>query len=78
MPVTREEVLVAIREAKVGADTSKLRDDAKLSEQGIDSLEIFNVLLVISEKFNIDIPDEDTDQLETINDIVTYLNQHLS
>lgn len=75
MPVTREEVLVAIRDAKVGADTNKLRDDVKLSEQGIDSLEFFNVLLVISEKFNIDIPDEDTDQMETISDIIAYLNQ---
>lgn len=78
MPVTRENILSAIREAKAVQDVTKLRDDVKLSDQGIDSLEIFNVLLVISERYNIDIPDEDTDQLNTIKQIVEYLNRRLT
>lgn len=78
MPVTRENVLSAIREAKAVQDVTRLRDDVKLSDQGIDSLEIFNVLLVISERYNIDIPDEDTDQLNTIKQIVEYLNRRLT
>ncbi len=77
MPVTREQVLAAIGEAKVGVDAAKLRDDVKLSEQGIDSLEIFNILLVMSEKFGLDIPDEDTEQLNTVRDILDYLNKRL-
>lgn len=78
MPVTRENILSAIREAKAVQDVTRLRDDVKLSDQGIDSLEIFNVLLVISERYNIDIPDEDTDQLNTIKQIVEYLNRRLT
>lgn len=78
MPVTRENVLSAIQEAKAVQDVTRLRDDVKLSDQGIDSLEIFNVLLVISERYNIDIPDEDTDQLNTIKEIVEYLNRRLT
>lgn len=77
MPVTREDVVSAIVEAKAVQDATKLRDEVKLTEQGIDSLEMFNVLLVISERYDIDIPDEDSDQLITIKDIVEYLNRRL-
>ncbi len=77
MPVTRDDVLAAIQEAKAVQDVSKLRDEMKLTDQGVDSLEIFNVLLVISERYNIDIPDEDSDHLNTIKDIVEYLNRRL-
>jgi acyl carrier protein len=77
MSVTREEVLAAISDAKVGVEVAKLRDDIKLSEQGIDSLEIFNILLLVSERFDLDIPDEDTEQLNTVRDILDYLNKRL-
>lgn len=78
MPVTRENVLSAIQEAKAVLDVAKLRDDVKLSDQGIDSLEIFNVLLVICERYDIEIPDADVERLETINAIVEYLNLRLA
>lgn len=78
MIVTREDVLAAIEQAKAVKDVNKLRDEMKLSDQGIDSLEIFNVLLIISEKYDLDIPDEDSDYLNTIKDIVDYLNRRLS
>jgi acyl carrier protein len=78
MPVTRDDVLAAIHEAKAVQDVSKLRDEMKLTDQGVDSLEMFNVLLVISEKYDIDIPDEDSNDLNTISQIVDYLNRKLS
>ena len=77
MSITRENVLAIIKESKAGEDISKLRDDVKLSDQGVDSLEIFNVLLIISEQYGVDIPDEDSDHLNTINKIVEYLNRHV-
>lgn len=77
MSISRENILVIIQEAKAVDEVAKLRDDVKLSDQGIDSLGIFSVLLLISEKYDIDIPDEDSDRLNTINEIVEYLNQRL-
>ena len=78
MQINKDDVLDAISDAKVVKDVAKLRDNVKLTDQGIDSLEIFNVLLLISEKYNIDIPDEDTEHLNTISEIVDYLNQCLN
>jgi acyl carrier protein len=77
MSVNRESILSLIQESKAVEDITKLRDDVKLSDQGIDSLEFFNVLLLISEKYGIDIPDEDSDHLHTINQIIEYLNRNL-
>jgi len=77
MSINKESILSLIQETKAVEDATKLRDDVKLSDQGIDSLEFFNILLLISEKYDIDIPDEDSDHLHTINEIIEYLNRPL-
>lgn len=78
MSVSRENILAAVQAAQVNLDVARLRDDVKLSDQGIDSLEILLVLLVLQEKYNIEIPDADVDRLLTINAFVEYLNQRLA
>ena len=75
MKVVREDIIAAVRDAKVVSDPDKLRDEIKLSDQGIDSLGIFNILLVLGEKYGIEIPDSDVDQLTTIAVMVDYLNR---
>ncbi len=77
MPIGRDEVLSAIRESGVLDDVSALRDDVKLTEQGIDSLGMFNVLLVLSERHGIEIPDPDAAKLTTVMQITEYLNARL-
>ncbi|MGH8691144.1 MAG: acyl carrier protein [Burkholderiales bacterium] len=77
MPIGRDEVLSAIRESGVLDDVSALRDDVKLTEQGIDSLGMFNVLLVLSERHGIEIPDQDAANLNTVMQITEYLNARL-
>ncbi len=74
MSITRNDVLAAIQSAKVLEDISIVRDEIKLTEQGIDSLGMFNVLLVVEERYGIQIPDSDIERLQTVNDIVRYLN----
>lgn len=78
MPITREDVLSAIQKARTAADVTKLRDEVKLSDQGLDSLDIFNLLLVLSERYHIEIPDADVERLETINSIIEYLDNRLA
>ena len=77
MPIGRDDVLSAIRESELLDDVSGLRDDMKMTEQGIDSLGMFNVLLVLSERHGIEIPDRDAERLNTINQITEYFNQRL-
>jgi acyl carrier protein len=78
MKVVREDVVAVAHDAKIVSDPDKLRDDIKLSDQGIDSLAIFDFILQLQEKYEIEIPDSDIDQLVSIPTIVDYLNRRLS
>jgi acyl carrier protein len=74
MAIGRDEVLSAIRDSGELDDVSALRDDVRLTEQGIDSLGMFNVLLVLSERHGITVPDKDAEKLQTIAQIAAYFN----
>jgi len=72
--VSVEEVLEAIKKAKVITNADKLDPSVLLSEQDVDSLDISGMLLSVEEAFGVEIPDEDIDGIQTINDIVAYVN----
>jgi len=74
MKATVENVKEVIAEADVLGDVNEMKADVALSEQGIDSLDVVNVYLLLEEKFDVKIPDEDLDQVKTIDDIVNYIN----
>lgn len=78
MKVTTEEIRDIIKQAEVLGDVEEMKNDIPLSEQGIDSLDVVNVYLLIEEKYGIKIPDEDLDKLKTIDEIVLYINEKLS
>lgn len=77
MKATVENVKEVIAEADVLGDATEMQSDVALSEQGIDSLDVINVYLLLEEKFNVKIPDEDLDKVATIDDIVKYINAQL-
>lgn len=77
MKATVENVKEVIAEAEVLGDVSDMVNDMPLREQGIDSLDVVNVYLLLEEKFDIKIPDEDLNQVQTINSIVEYINNKL-
>lgn len=74
--ITRDDVLAAVREAHVSQNPDDIRDEVNLSEQGIDSLGIFNILLLLEETHGIKIPDEDITHLLSVRDMVNYLNRN--
>ena len=72
MNITREDVISAAEEAGLSVDISSINGNDSLSETGLDSLEIMTFLLSLEEKFNIKIPDQDVDSLDTIDGIIEY------
>jgi acyl carrier protein len=78
MKATIENVRDVIKEADVLGDVNEMKNDVPLSDQGIDSLDVVNVYLLLEEKFDVKIPDEDLDKVTTIDDIVEYINNKLA
>jgi len=73
MDVKIEEIRDLIEAAESMADMDTLKNDVPLTEQGVDSLDMANILLLLEEKYELKIPDKDTKLLQTIDEIVTYL-----
>lgn len=78
MKATIENVKEVIAEAEVLGDVSDMKNDIALTEQGIDSLDVVNIYLLLEEKFDVKIPDEDLGKVQTIDDIIEYINTKLA
>lgn len=57
-------------------DASDLKEDVKLSDQGIESLDTFDFFLQIEEEYEIEVSDDKIIELNTIQKIVEYINAH--
>lgn len=74
MTVTIEEIRSIVEEADTMAEMDTLKNDIALTEQEVDSLDMANILLLLEEKYDVKIPDEDMSELQSIDGIVTYLS----
>ena len=48
-----------------------------IDDLGADSLGLVELVLALEEAFGIQIPDEDTEKLKTVQDTVDYIESHL-
>ena len=64
---------------QLGVDADNVTPDAHfIDDLGADSLDTVELVMAFEEEFDIEIPDEDAEKLETVNDAITYLNRRLS
>lgn len=60
---------------KLDVDAEKVTENATFSEDlGIDSLDLFDLVMSFEEEFGIEIPAEELEELKTVGDMVKYLN----
>jgi acyl carrier protein len=64
---------ILVREHKLSRD--QLLPDAQLSSLGIDSLGVIELMFQIEDTFGIKLPDDNTTQFTTIDDVVKYIDQ---
>ena len=55
----------------------KVRPEASfVDDLKADSLAVVELVLALEEHFGIEIPDEDTEQIKTVGDAISYINSH--
>ena len=60
--------------AVLGATPERITRDASLVEDlGADSLDSVALVLAIEDRFTIDLPDEDVEQLRTVQQLIEYV-----
>jgi acyl carrier protein len=76
--LTLDERVFQIVAQQLGVTPAQIVPDASfIDDLGADSLAIVQFVMAIEEAFDIEIPDEDADLLQTIGDAVAYLQQRL-
>jgi acyl carrier protein len=78
MIVTHQEIMAMLQNGEFSLDTKKLTHDAPLRRIGLDSLDASLFFLNVQEKYGIAISDDEVAQLDTVNDIVAWLNERLA
>ncbi len=71
-----EEKVKDIIVEELGVEREKLTDDASFMEElGADSLDTVELVMAFEKEFDIDIPDEEAEKLQTVGDAMKYLNE---
>lgn len=69
----REKVKAIIVE-QLGVDESQVDDSASfVDDLGADSLDIVELVMAFEEAFELEIPDEDAEKIQTVKDAVEYI-----
>jgi acyl carrier protein len=64
---------------QIDMDVEEIKLESTFSEDlGIDSLDIFEIVMELEEEFKIEIPTEDLEGMDKIEDLVVYVNNKLS
>lgn len=63
---------------QLGIDASELKSETSLKDDlNADSLDLFQIIMSLEEEFGIEIPTEDTENINTISDIEAYMEKRI-
>ncbi|MDD6279000.1 MAG: acyl carrier protein [Oscillospiraceae bacterium] len=57
----------------LGVDENTVTSDAAVRDLTVDSLEVYDIINSIEEEFDISVPEEAVDDIKTVGDIVSYI-----
>ena len=65
-----------IIEEQLDVNVEELKPETNFKEDlGVDSLDLFELVMALEEEFDTEIPSEDLEKIATINDIAEYLKE---
>jgi len=71
------EKLKAIVCEQLEIDAESITADTRLNEDlNADSLDVVEILMALEDEFGVEIPDEETEKMKTIGDVVDYIQNN--
>lgn len=62
---------------ELGVDEAEVTENARFIEDlGADSLDLVELVMKFEEEFGIEIPDEDSEKIQSVRDAYAYVEQH--
>lgn len=69
--------VVSIIVDKLGVEESEVTNEASFTNDlGADSLDTVELIMEFEKEFNLSIPDEEAEKIETVGDAVTYIENN--
>jgi acyl carrier protein len=60
---------------QLGVNADQVTPEAKFVEDlGADSLDTVELVMAFEEEFDIEVPDEEAEKLQSVGDVITYIN----
>ncbi|MDA8429842.1 MAG: acyl carrier protein [Geobacteraceae bacterium] len=53
-----------------------LPESSFMDDLGADSLDTVELVMALEEEFDIEIPDEDAEKIQSVNDAIEYITEH--
>ena len=70
--------VIAIIVDKLGVEESEVTNEASFTNDlGADSLDTVELIMEFEKEFNISIPDDQAEKIETVGDAVAYVQEHV-
>ncbi len=66
---------IVIKQFGEGEKTVTL-ESSFVNDLGADSLDIVELVMELEDEFDVSIPDEDAEKMQTVGDAVKYINEH--
>jgi acyl carrier protein len=74
-----EQKVLAIVSEQMGVDKSEIvRDTSFVNDLNADSLDTVELVMELEDEFEMSIPDEEAEKIQTIGQAVDYIKQHRS
>lgn len=61
---------------QLNVNEGEVKPESKFQEDlGADSLDVVELVMALEEKFEIEIPDEEAEKIQTVGDVVAYIEK---
>ena len=68
----------AIIAEQLGVDESEVKPETHLMKDlEADSMDAVEIIMAIEDEFDIEVPDEDAEKFQTVNDIISYVEARI-
>ncbi|MCI9166709.1 MAG: acyl carrier protein [Dorea sp.] len=58
-------------------DESKITEESSFKDDlGADSLDLFELVMSLEDKYDVEIPSEELEKLLTVGDVIKYIEEH--
>ncbi len=75
---TNQDRLIEIIAKQLCVDEGNVTPDASFMEDlGADSLDTVELVMALEEEFDLEIPDSDAEKIQTVQDALNYLDEHV-